>query len=74
MKIKLTKASDGDFEREVDISTLSDLINLIKEYPCGNALLLTREVADYTPGPRGFEPIYKDAKEIEVIIYDDYIE
>ena len=39
MKIKLTKASNYDFEKEVEITTLSDLIDLIKAEPCGSGAL-----------------------------------
>lgn len=73
MKIKLTKASN-DFEKEVEITTLSDLIDLIKAEPCGSAVISTREIGKYEAGQRGLKPVYRDLDELEVMIYDGPIE
>lgn len=74
MKYKLTKASNYEDERKGTLSTMADLISLLREYPCGNAVIYTREIKDFVPTATGLKPVYKDLNEIEIVIYDDYIE
>lgn len=60
MKIHLRRASSEWVEIR-DIETLSDIVNLLKEFRCG--LLISSDVADY-----------HDGSELDVLIYDGYIE
>lgn len=66
MKLALTKASDDKFYKEIEVTTVSQLYDLLEEYNC--ELILSKEVAVETEDGEDYE------LQNGIIIYDDYIE
>ena len=69
MKLLLVKASDDDFETEVEISTIQELFDLMAEYG-GHDLILSETLCTMVETPQG--TAYEEVRGIKV--YDDYIE
>lgn len=68
MKFVISKASNWDFKKEIEISTLGELFRLMDKYGCD--LIVGRE---YYPTGDIFENNGYEAKGT-IIIYDDYVE
>lgn len=61
MKCKLTKASDYEFKKEIELYTMEDLVKLMNEYE--KAVIIYNH--------------YWDDKELDqpiIVIYDDWVE
>ena len=69
MKLLLVKASDDDFETEVEIETVQELFDLMAEYG-GHDLILSENLYTMVETPQG--TAYEEVRGIKV--YDDYIE
>ena len=65
MKVVITKASDDNYEKYVEIKTLEQLVNLIKR--TDNDVIISFD-------PQIMPEAFKEPAELRLNIYDDYIE
>lgn len=61
MKCKLTKASDYEFKKEIELYTMDDIVNLMNEY-CKAVIVYNHDWSG------------KELDQVNVQIYDDWIE
>jgi len=65
MKVVITKASDDNYEKYVEVKTLEQFINLIKR--TDNDVIISFD-------PQIMPEAFKESAELRLNIYDDYIE
>ena len=72
MKFILTQASNMDAQREIELITLDDLVNLIDESEEGQVIIKTKTVTSYDAEKLCW--VRERVTTPMIIIYDDYVE